>query len=214
MLIELNGHEKDSGIYRIVNLVNGRIYIGSAMKLAQRSIEHGRTLRGNRHKNPFLQHDFNKCGNDSFKFEIVEVVSGKEELIKREQFYLDQYFDYKVNCYNICPTAGNSLGRVFSEETKAKISAKAKGRKASDETKAAISAGGKGRKHTAEQVAKHIARITGIKFSPERLANMSKANIGKKATEETKAKMSAVHKIRWAEYHRKQEEELKNEPSN
>ena len=120
-------------IYSITNTVNNKKYIGACKNTASRWDTHKCNLKKeNRHKdfNKHLHADGRIYGVDVFKFEIIEIVFGKEELIKREQYYLDQYFDYKVNCYNICPTAGNSLGRVFSEETKAKISAKAKGRKA------------------------------------------------------------------------------------
>ena len=64
----------------------------------------------------------------AFKFEILEIVENKEDLLLREQCYIDTFYDNCVNCYNIAPTAGSSLGRKFSEETKIKMSLTNKGK--------------------------------------------------------------------------------------
>jgi len=107
-----------SGIYKIINLVNDKIYIGSSVNLKQRKSEHFRTLREKSHKNQYLQSTFNKYGIDNFKFEVVEYVNDINKLIKREQYYLDIYFDKQNKCYNISPTAGSPLGVKYNDEMK------------------------------------------------------------------------------------------------
>lgn len=121
----------NSGIYKITNLINKKIYIGSAINFKSRKQNHFNKLKNNNHDNIYLQRAYNKYGKDNFKFEIIEFVELKENLIKREQFWIDYYSIN--NLYNICPTAGNSLGRKLSNETKNKIGKKSKNRKFSKE---------------------------------------------------------------------------------
>ncbi|MDD4780332.1 MAG: NUMOD3 domain-containing DNA-binding protein [Tissierellia bacterium] len=111
-----------SGIYRIVNLVNGKVYIGSAINLDNRKATHFSGLRNNKHKNRYLQRSFNIHGEENFKFEVLEYVNIPEMLLVREQWYLNLWFDNCNRCYNINPIAGSSLGIKRSEESKRKMS--------------------------------------------------------------------------------------------
>jgi group I intron endonuclease len=99
---------KQSGIYKIVNLKNNKLYIGSAagkFGIYQRFQDHKKTLRSNRHSNFYLQKSWNKYNEESFSFEVVEFCE-KEKCIEREQFYINSLSPE----YNICRTAGNTLG--------------------------------------------------------------------------------------------------------
>lgn len=98
-------NETFCGIYVIRNITNSRIYIGSSINFLRRKQEHLVLLRANAHGNPYLQADYNKCGEDSFNFEQLELVSDSENLLVCEQKYLNQWFDNQQNCYNICPKA-------------------------------------------------------------------------------------------------------------
>jgi len=111
-----------SGIYKIINLVNGKLYIGSAVDLKRRKREHWKEFRGKRHWNIYLQRSWNKYKEENFKFEVVEYVEDKNKLIEREQYWIDIYFDNKKKCYNISPTANSCQGIIRSDETKLKIS--------------------------------------------------------------------------------------------
>lgn len=109
-----------NGIYKIINNVNGDYYIGStANKLGfkERWKVHRRDLRNNNHCNDYLQKAWNKYGEEAFEFKIVEICE-KDECIKLEQKYLDN----EKPKYNLCKTAGNTLGRKHSKETRVKIS--------------------------------------------------------------------------------------------
>lgn len=106
-----NGNSCKSGIYRITNESNGRIYIGSTRLFKARYSEHRSQLRNKRHQNKFLQADFNKCGEDVFLFEVIEVVDGpKEERWKLEEEYIARYHDNCKQCYNISRQAVSSEG--------------------------------------------------------------------------------------------------------
>ncbi len=90
-----------SGIYKITNLSNGRFYIGSSCRVKYRMKAHYRELSRGRHNNRFLQRCFDKYGENNFLFEIIEECK-KEELLRLEQKYLDQFFTLEPNkIYNI-----------------------------------------------------------------------------------------------------------------
>lgn len=79
----------DSGIYKILNVENGDFYIGSSKNLNKRWRDHQFKLNLGKHINCILQRSWNKYGENSFKFEIIELCSN-EKLFEKEQFYLDE----------------------------------------------------------------------------------------------------------------------------
>jgi group I intron endonuclease len=116
---------KQIGVYRIINKVNGKIYIGSAAGIGgfnKRWGEHITTLNKNKHGNQHLQKGWNKYGEESFIFEIIEIVDDKNKVIEKEQYYLDLLTPYDELGYNICRIAGNTSGVKCSDETRTKIS--------------------------------------------------------------------------------------------
>jgi len=121
-----------SGIYRIINSVNGNIYIGSSVDLIRRRKQHFIALLNNKHFNNHLQSAYNKYGECNFEFEVIENIDFcedlQEKLLEREQYYLDLLKPE----YNICRIAG-SFGMQQTEETKHKISNSTKGVKKSKE---------------------------------------------------------------------------------
>ena len=101
MQFNYEGHSLKSGIYKIINNSNNRIYIGSAKRFKERRQSHARHLRSGKHSNKYLQSDFNKCGEDKFEFHILELTEGtQEERRVREQFWIDQFHDKQEQCYN------------------------------------------------------------------------------------------------------------------
>lgn len=85
------------GIYMIINLINGKKYIGSSINIRQRLWEHRATLRHNKHYNNHLQRAWNKYGEENFDFSILERCP-KEKRFEREQYYVDSLHPE----YNIC----------------------------------------------------------------------------------------------------------------
>ena len=131
METQFKGHANDGGIYRILNKTNNREYIGSTVRFKQRSRDHLRTLLKGKHHCSFLQNDFNKCGSDSFIFEVVEKVINsfndraewKKNLIKKEQLYIDIALSKpKDSCYNSRKTATYLGHNICDEERKIRIS--------------------------------------------------------------------------------------------
>jgi len=111
-----------SGIYKIRNKINNKLYIGSSINIELRWIRHLRQLRANNHHSKALQNAYNLYKEENFEFSIIESLNEDNSLLLREQFYLDLHQTYNPeNGYNICKIAGNSSGRKPSEETKEKM---------------------------------------------------------------------------------------------
>ena len=72
--------EKKSGIYKILNIINNKIYIGSAVNIDRRWSEHKSLLTNNKHHSKYLQNSFNKYGTENFLFEVVEKFSCNMQL--------------------------------------------------------------------------------------------------------------------------------------
>ena len=108
--------EKICGVYKIENLITGYVYIGSSVDIIGRFNSHKYYLRNGKHCSKEFQLDFNKHGEDSFKFVVIEKCQNnisKTDLEKREQYYLNN----TQLKYNLSPTAGSNLGYKHSENT-------------------------------------------------------------------------------------------------
>ena len=101
--------KKICGVYKITNIKNGKIYIGSSQNINQRWNTHIRELNKNIHANIFLQKDWTLYGKDCFKFEIVEECEPNKRW-DLEQFYINKLMPFNRNNvgYNI---AENSTKR-------------------------------------------------------------------------------------------------------
>jgi len=104
-----------SGIYQIVNKVNGKRYIGSARRMQFRLWWHRSTLKHQKHSNPHLQAAWNLYGAENFSFEAVLICDATQLLIKEQQL-ID--FIGMENLYNILPKAGSPEGRSMPEAFK------------------------------------------------------------------------------------------------
>jgi hypothetical protein len=135
-----------SVIYSIKCKQSKKQYIGSAVNYDKRKRHHLDRLHNKKHHNIHLQRAWDKYGEQSFYFEIMEEVEDTTIILEREQCYIDNIG--MKNLYNINPTAGSNLGRKFSEKTRKLISDKVKGRKVSEKTKELHRKISTGKKHT------------------------------------------------------------------
>lgn len=111
---------KKSGIYKIVNLVNNKVYVGQSNWINKRIGVHKRFLRANKHCNVHLQNAYNKYGEQNFIFDVIEYCS-EDKLNEREQYWINYYDSYK-NGYNMTLGGDGSRGYFFSKESKEKMS--------------------------------------------------------------------------------------------
>lgn len=129
---------KISGIYKILNTITNKVYIGSAVDCNRRFIEHRKNLKANDHRNSYLQNAYNKYGLDAFQFIVIEACE-TSKLIELEQSWINWTKCCNENFgYNLNPTAGSNLGKKFSEDFKKKARARQIGKKLSEETKLRI----------------------------------------------------------------------------
>jgi group I intron endonuclease len=167
-----------SGIYLIKNTINNKLYVGSAVNIDKRWKEHKRYLNRGKHHSILLQRAWDKYGEQTFKFEILEEVSNPEHLLAYEQVYLDYYKSYECDRgYNIHKVAGSPLGMKLSQETKQKLREINTGKKLSEEHKQKL----------------REAKI-GLKRSEETKRKIKETKTGKKLSEETKTLMREAHR--------------------
>ena len=145
------------GVYKIVNMINGKIYIGSTKDFKDRWNRHLRQLRRGKHHSKHLQRAYDKYGENSFSFEIIEICA-EEQRLEREQYYLDTLLPFGDRGYNESKQATNcvlygedngmygkrgednpNFGRKKKEETKKKMSMAAKGKKKTELSKHKLS---------------------------------------------------------------------------
>jgi group I intron endonuclease len=162
-----------SGIYCIRNIVSGRVYVGSAVKIRYRWNAHRHLLRRGDHHSIVLQRSWDKHGKAAFAFEILEAVADLTKLVGREQFWIDHL---NAACpergFNRSPTAGSPLGTKHSPETRAKHSAARKGKTMpprSKEHRARIAAAKLGTKRSIESRSKQGRTTKGRPISAEQL---------------------------------------------
>lgn len=103
-----------SGIYYIINKINGKTYVGSGQDLAKRLALYFKHSELRRFKRP-IHSALLKYGHENFKLEILEYVYSKQDLIKREQFYINELTPE----YNILKIAYSLAGYKHTDETKA-----------------------------------------------------------------------------------------------
>lgn len=164
MEYKYEGHSFKSGIYKITNKLNGRIYVGSAKRFIERWQSHTSSLRNKKHNNKFLQADFDKCGEEAFVFEVLEVTEGKtkEERLLIEEGYIKQYYDSGDRCYNLCNRA---------------ISREGDRSKNPEETRRRMSESQKRRYEEKPELRKHLSEaITATKNTPEVIQRQSEAS--------------------------------------
>ena len=77
-----------SGVYCLININNGKRYIGSSKNIYQRLLKHRSLLRNNKHENIILNNAWKKHGENNFDWYILEICN-EEELVLKEQFYID-----------------------------------------------------------------------------------------------------------------------------
>lgn len=173
----LGGIYKEIGIYQIRNLVNGKVYIGSSCEIGKRFCQHKWLLGIGKHHSPYLQNAWNKYGPDAFVFEVLENCS-EEDVLKREQWYLDEKKPYdRVNGYN---------NARFAESG-------AKGRPMSEKNKAILRLINTGRTMPRDAVERAAAKRRGLKHAESSKEQMRQAKLGVARSEEAKRACVAAH---------------------
>jgi len=118
-----------TGIYKILNKINNKIYIGSATNIKKRWRDHKWYLKQNKHHNLHLQSAWNKYGEENFEFTIILECTIDELIIKEKEFIILFKSKNSNHGYNINDPRKIYLGKNCSEEIKNKQSERMLGEK-------------------------------------------------------------------------------------
>lgn len=156
------------GIYKIINVVNNKFYVGSAVDFKRRKTRHFSELRVGKHNNQKLQNAWNKYGEQAFVFVVVEELPDDADLLAAENVWLREHVG-KDYCYNIGVTATAPMLGMSGELSPAW-----------------------GYRHTQEAREKISAAGIGRVQSPESIKRKTEHLIGKPKSAEVRAKISAT----------------------
>lgn len=202
---------KICGVYKITHIASGKSYIGISKDVNRRWAQHKSFINTNSRKNAIYS-AIRKHGVEAFSWQIIEQCD-IDELEVRECHWI-AVFDTFRNGYNL--TAGGEYNKVFSDETRKKMSESHKGKKQSneliekrtvkgvkhftygkprpEETRRKISESLKGKQHSEQTKLKMSASQSGKKLTDEAKMKISLKNTGKKRSVETLKKLSESHK--------------------
>ena len=94
------------GVYKIENIINNKIYIGSSSNITRRWVRHKSDLKTNNHSNVYLQREYNKYRIDNFIYTIIEECD-ENIILDKEQYWIDYYNSCNNQIgYNLTPIAG------------------------------------------------------------------------------------------------------------
>lgn len=134
-------------IYRHINKINGKSYVGVTSQRPEDRWANGKGYKGYRKFYPAIQ----KYGWDNFEHEILDIVYSPEEASEKEKYWIEKYHSNQRDVgYNI--EGGGYDHKAISEETRKLKSETHKGEKngrygkpVSKETRRKISKANKGR---------------------------------------------------------------------
>lgn len=199
-------------VYKIVNALNGRMYIGQSINP---------TYRAKRHfwKNSGcvkLQNAVEKYGRDNFVFSVLCWCKDKADANEVEETLIE-LGDTRLNGYNITPggfgtgagennpffgkthspelkarLSANKVGKPMAYETREKIAKANRTRTMSEATKEKLRARAKSELCSERTAAANKARV----WSAESKAKLVAYNTGRKMSEEAKSKIAAANKTR------------------
>jgi|APSaa5957512576_1039674.scaffolds.fasta_scaffold39312_2 hypothetical protein len=182
-------------IYKTTNLLSGKYYIGmhSTDNLDDGYLGSGRRLR----------YSINKYGKENHHREILEYCKTREELKSRETEIVNLNEIAKTDCMNLSVGGqGIPRGHVFGDDTKKKMSIKAKQRwdMMTDQDK---------------EIKKQQLLRYGSHTELTR-KKISEGNVGKTHTDETKQHLTDIVKLRWLDsvYRTKCSNSAKRRPCN
>lgn len=189
-------------IYKIVNKLSGKVYIGcTTVGFESRFLQHIRLAR--KFAKTSLQYAMAKHGVINFECLLVEAVFSLSDMLDAEKKHILAFNSLSPNGYNL--TTGGDGAFTFSDDVKRRIGDASRGRIATLEAKANMSLAAKGKSKSKEHCESLAKARVGMKFSDSHLEAMSKARIGKKMkprtkglSEETKQKIREAALRQWS----------------
>lgn len=188
---------KVMGIYQITNIYNGKKYIGKSKDIRKRWMEHIRYSRKGEAVNAHFQAAWNKHGEDSFTFQIIEVIEDVSLLSTREKCLVE------LNSpeYNVAIVEDGQWILELDEATRQKMSESTRNHRinAAPEWNKKIGDALRGKKKSKEHTRKMRESLTGRKLTPEQIEKIRKSSTGKPVPDYAKKKIAekAMGNQRW-----------------
>lgn len=189
-------------IYLRTNKINGKQYVGQTKDFERREYNWYNTNW--EYAGKCINAAREKYGTENFTTDILKECSTQEESNKWEMYYIKELNTKVPNGYNLTDGGEGSIGCVFSDERKKRLSEIMKGennhffgKHHTEETKRKIAEKAKGRKHTEEAKKKMKGRPSpnkGKHLSEETRQKLREFHLGMKASEETRKKISDANK--------------------
>lgn len=173
---------RQTGVYAIINMIDGKKYVGSAsLSIDKRWNDHRRDLGNGRHHSVHLQRAWDKYGKSAFSFQVLAFCKA-DMCVRLEQLWIDCFRAAdRRHGYNIAPIAGSTRGKLHTEEAIEKMRKAHRGHKQSAEwvSKRALSMKNRGTKRKSPPPRTHEHRMNlsaamkGKVFSGEHCRNLS-----------------------------------------
>lgn len=184
-------------IYKITNLVNGKVYIGQTTGSPKRRLNrHVSDARARRSNSP-LQNAIMKYGVENFTFDVVICAFDRESTNLLEKFFIKEHkSNTKEFGYNLTDGGEGMDGYRHTEEAKRKLSLVGKDRQHSEKSKQKISLGNKGKVISEETKQKQRLTMVGRRATEKTKQKMSLVRKGRKISDETKQKRTFTKFVR------------------
>ena len=186
-------------IYKAVNSVNGKIYIGlTTSDLEIRKYQHRNKSEKQKNKQ-LLYKAIRKYGWVNFEWEIIDHAENEDELNKKEvtwiEFYNSYAFKENSNGYNMTIGGESTKGVRLSDETRKRISEATKGANNPNY----------GNRHSDEARQKIREKRIGLKLSEETIVKFKEARKGEgnsnsKLTENDVRQARELYSTGWYTY--------------
>jgi group I intron endonuclease len=141
-------------VYKITNLVNGKLYVG-------KSNFHTKISRWQKHLwlasghakskgRSVIHRAISKYGKENFSFEILDTTDSEQQVFHLEKCWIGQFKDSNYELYNLTDGGEGCYGRAMSADTRKKIGLIHKGKVLTKEHRKILSLSLKG-KHISEE---------------------------------------------------------------
>ena len=188
------------GVYKIINNINQKVYVGQSINIKARWKDHINALNRGDSRCTLLQRAWNKYGQKNFSFEILELCS--EDILDDVEIKYIKFYDSCNNGYNI--ELGGNRNKHLSDETRQLIRKSHLGKTASPETRKKMSEsriGDKnpmyGRSHTdatKKKIGVNNKGKTSHVISDVQREICRQANLGKTVSDDTRRKIGEANK--------------------
>ena len=161
-------------IYKVVNVVNGKMYIGQTVQsLKQRKYSHISNAL-NKRDNNYFHSAIKKYGPDSFEWIIIHDNIINIDFLNRLEIFYIGFYDTFGSGYNLTEGGLGQIGFKFSEESRKRMSEAQKGKRCGKDNP------NFGRNHSEKSKRKMSKSRKGKKFSEDHKRKMSEVRKGKR----------------------------------